>query len=155
MNGNSSGETDEITDYEVLELRGNTLRIYWIMLRVNRPHRARELQRLVGLSSSSLALHHLNNLIDHGLVTTDEDGCYIIKRHIRPGLLSLFVGSGRLHIPRYIFYAILNTALLLSSIYLFVWSLNAATVLLIACLSMNSVFSWIESIRLWRLQPRY
>lgn len=135
------------------ELKGNTLLIYWLMLRQNSPRRAREIQRLAGLSSSSLALHHLSKLIELDLVTTDKDGCYILKRKIRFGLLSLFVGTGTLFVPRFVFYGVLNTVLLVSCTYVFGIQIDSAVLMLILVLLINCVIFWIESFKMWRLQP--
>ena len=93
------------------ELKGNTLLIYWYMIRVNKPLGAREIQRKTGLSSSSLALHHLNKLIELGLVKTDKWGQYIVARRVAPGLLSMYVGTGRLFAPRFVLYAIFFTSI--------------------------------------------
>lgn len=152
MTSEHSDESDNF-DKIAIELKGNTLLIYWLMLRQNTPRRAREIQRLAGLSSSSLALHHLSKLIELGLVTTDVEGYYIIKRRIRPGLLSLFVGTGILFAPRFVFYGAFNTALLVSCTYIFGWQINSAVMILLLVLMINCIIFWSESIRMWRLQP--
>jgi len=155
MQDDASDENSELRNLDAIEseLKGNTLRIYWLMLRDNRPLRAREIQRLLDLSSSSLALHHLNKLIDLNLVTTNAEGYYIIKHTIRPGLLGLFTGTGYLFVPRFIFYATLNTALLISCLYVFRGLFDAAILLLLLVLLINCIILWVETIRLWRLQP--
>ena len=146
---------DQVEDLESLhgELKGNTLLMYWFMLRENRPHSAREIQRRVGLSSSSLSLHHLNKLIDLGLVRTDAEGRYLVARVIRPGLLNLFIGTGRLFVPRFIFYAVFNTGLLISSLYLFWPPADAASFILVLSLLVSSFVFWAESVKIWRAQP--
>jgi predicted DNA-binding transcriptional regulator len=87
------GEDDERDSSQLdtlsRELKGNTLIVYWFLLRHNKPYSAREIQRSVGISSASLALHHLNKLIELGLVGTDDDGQYVVTKRISPGLLSL------------------------------------------------------------------
>jgi predicted DNA-binding transcriptional regulator len=155
MQYKNSDNNDKLNNFDNIasELKGNTLLIYWLMLRQNRPYRAREIQRIVGLSSSSLALHHLTKLIELGLVTTDKEGYYILKRQMRPGLLSLFVGTGYLFIPRFVFYGVLNTALLVSCMYIFGWQIDSAILLLILVLLINCIIFWIESIKMWHLQP--
>lgn len=135
------------------EMKGNTLIIYWFMLRINEPHSAREIQRRTGVSSSSLALHHLNKLIDLGLVTKDQHGEYLIARKVSPGLLSFFLVTGNAFVPRFVFYAVLSTGLLLSSLYMFLYHLTTASIILIASLAIFSFIFWFESIRVWRIQP--
>jgi hypothetical protein len=134
-------------------LNGNTLKVYWFMLRSNKPYSAREIQRRTGISSSSLALHHLNKLTDLGLVGTDGEGRYLVLQKIRPGLLSLFVGSGRLFIPRFVFYSVFTTILLTSSLFLFLGHLDTASILLILSLLVTSAMLWFETMRLWKAQP--
>jgi predicted DNA-binding transcriptional regulator len=144
-------ESQEL-EHLMIELKGNTLLLYWFLLRHNRPFGAREIQRKVGLSSSSLALHHLNKLIDLGLVKTNEDGGYVIARIIKPGLLSMFIGYGRTMIPRFVPYAIFNSTLLVSCMYLFWGHIDAVIILLYASLLISATTFWVESYRLWKIQ---
>ena len=135
------------------DLQGNTLLVYWHLLQNRRPHSAREIQKRTGLSSPSLALHHLNKLIDLGLVGTDQNGEYIITKTVRPGLLSLFVGSGRILVPRFSLYAVFNTSLLLASVYIFWSEPTPATILLLTVLTTVSIELWFETLRLWHQRP--
>jgi predicted DNA-binding transcriptional regulator len=151
-NRGKRNDDDELERF-TSELKGNTLLLYWFMLRHNRPFRAREIQRAVGLSSSSLALHHLNKLMELDLVKTDDDGCYIIARKVKPGLLSLFAGSGRTLIPRFVLYAVFYSTLLVSCVYLFWGHFDAATTLLILTLLISSLLFWVEFLRMWKIQP--
>ena len=135
------------------ELYGNTLSIYWFMFRENRPYSAREIQRRVGLSSSSLALHHLNKLIDLGLVTTDDFGAYILARRVRTGLLSMYIGSGRFFMPRYALYAAASTGFLLSYLLFLMFFLNPAGLILLVGHVLITILLWIETIKVLNLQP--
>ena len=135
------------------ELKGNSLAIYWFMLRHGRPLGAREIQRRIGLSSSSLALHHLNKLIELGLVKKDRHGAYLVAKRVSPGLLGFFIGTGLLFVPRFVFYALLITGLLVMSVIVFFGQLDAASILLIATLTLSACIFWFESYRLWRTQP--
>ena len=124
------------------ELYGNTLSIYWFMFRENKPYSAREIQRRVGLSSSSLALHHLNKLIDMGLVTTDDFGAYILARRVRTGLLSLYVGSGRFFMPRFALYAAASTGFLLSYLLFLMFFLSPAGFILLFGHVLITIMLW-------------
>ena len=146
-------ERDHVSERLTMELRGNTLLLYWYMLRHNRPLRAREIQRAVGLSSSSLALHHLNRLMELDLVTVNDEGYYVLARRIKPGLLGLFAGSGRALIPRFVLYATFNSALLVTCIYLFWSRLDAAVFLLVLSLLTTSIVFWVEAFKVWKMQP--
>ncbi len=146
-------EVDSEVPDIISNLQGNTLLVYWYMLRNTRPLGAREIQRGIGLSSSSLALHHLNKLIDLGLVGKNKHGSYIIKKRIKPGLLRFFVGSGKMLIPRFMFYAIFNTGLLISCLILFSSVLNAISVVLLLSLFICTLIFWVETFRMWQSQP--
>lgn len=135
------------------ELKGNTLTIYWFLLRSDESYSAREIQRRTGISSPSLALHHLNRLIDLGLAKKDQHGEYSVARRVSPGLLSLFSGKGKSFVPRFVFYAVLSSGLLLSAVYMFYDRPNTAAVLLILVLVVFSVIFWFESLRIWQNQP--
>ena len=55
-----------------LSLRGRTLRAYLFILKSPKPVGVRELQRSLGLSSPSVAYHHLDKLIRLGLIEKDQ-----------------------------------------------------------------------------------
>ena len=51
------------------ELKGNTLRVYWYLLRASKDFVGpREVQRKLGFSSPALAVYHLDKLNQLGLV---------------------------------------------------------------------------------------
>jgi hypothetical protein len=146
-------EESQAIDPDSQELNGNTLSIYWFIFRENKPYSAREIQRQVGLSSSSLALHHLNKLIDMGLVTTDDFGAYILARRLRTGLLSLYVGSGRFFMPRFALYAAASTGFLLSYMMFLMFFLSPAGFILLISHILITIMLWVETIKILRLQP--
>ncbi|MDF1540002.1 MAG: hypothetical protein P1Q69_13985 [Candidatus Thorarchaeota archaeon] len=135
------------------QLKGNTLLVYWYMLRCMKPLGAREIQRAVRLSSSSLALHHLNKLIELKLVGKDQFGSFIIIKAVRPGLLGFFIGSGRMFIPRFVLYAFFNTGLLISCTILFSSRLDAVSIILLASLVVTTLVFWFETFKMWKTQP--
>ena len=135
------------------QLRGNTLVVYWYMLRCNKPLGAREIQRAVGLSSSSLALHHLNKLIELRLVGKDEEGAYVVTRRVNAGLLGFFIGTGRLLLPRFVLYAVFFTGILISSLLVFFPRFDAVLVTLLVSLVFVTLIFWFETVRMWRAQP--
>ena len=94
------------------ELRGNTLRVYWALLRSDGSAMGvRELQRKLGFSSPTLASYHLRKLEELGLVTEDK-GDYRIVKEIKVGVLEQFIKLGAFMLPRHVFYATLFTTLL-------------------------------------------
>jgi len=149
---------DDSVDEEELAkaLKGKTLQVYWYMLRHPEPMTAREIQRGTGLSSPSLSMHHLERLRTLGLVDKNVHGEYSVRRDVRVGVLKLFVGRGRLMVPRFLFYATFFssiTAALLTVIIL-TWSIAewvAATFVSLEILSC--LILWAEAFRIWREQP--
>jgi len=72
------------------ELKGNTLRVYWMLLRSsNGLVGVREVQRSLGFSSPALAAYHLEKLKELGLVRKD-DGEYRLVREVKVGVLKQF-----------------------------------------------------------------
>lgn len=82
-------------------LRGTTLEVYRYLLKSGKPTGTREIQRILNLSSPSLAAYHLSKLEDAGLLKK-ENGNYVIDKVI----LEDTVKVNRYFIPRYLFYAI-------------------------------------------------
>src|SRR2546422_11257567 len=102
-----AGEPAEIDrDRVEYELRGKTLKVYAHLLRVDSSG-VREIQRELGFSSPSIALHHLEKLERLGVVGKDNVGRYFIARKVDVGILSAFTSIGRLTPPRLGFYAAL------------------------------------------------
>ena len=60
-------------------LRGTTYRVYRYMLRLRNPVGISELQKSLGLSSSSVAEYHIEKLLQMGLVKRDQEG-YVVDK---------------------------------------------------------------------------
>src|SRR3972149_578745 len=94
------------------ELRGNTLRVYWKLLKSQKGIiGVREVQRALKFSSPALASYHLTKLEELGLVEK-TNGEYRLKKEVRVGALKQFTRFGSFMLPRYSFYAALLTTLL-------------------------------------------
>jgi predicted DNA-binding transcriptional regulator len=135
------------------ELKGKTLLVYWHMLRLGRPVGVREIQRNLGFSSPSVAAHHLEKLKDLGLVAKDSIGQYSLANEVKVGLLKFFVKVGHLMLPRYLFYAVFMTSMLL--IYAFEYGIAATPDGIIAVTfgTSASLILWYETIRIWLQKP--
>lgn len=107
-------------------LRGTTLLVYKHMIKNNKAFGPRELQRSLALSSPGLASFHLDKLVRVGLVTKNEtEGSFVINS----AYLKHYVLLRRHLIPRYFFYAVLSTSLLvwwIGSLYLGMESITGA-----------------------------
>ena len=136
------------------ELRGNTLRVYWYMLSQNESVGVREVQRAIGMSSPSVASHHLSKLVNLELVEKLPDNSYEVSRVVKVGVLRNFIDFRGRFLPRYVFVAIIFSAYTLAY---FVLSLIAYPGLYdkyvaIAIGIIGALFAWVESIRLWKLK---
>ena len=134
------------------ELKGNTLRVYWTLLRSeNGVVGVREVQRSLGFSSPNLALYHLRKLENLGLVG-EERGEYRLIREVRVGVLKQFTKMGTLMVPRYTLYATMFTTLLIYFV-LQLQDVNFYSVFALIFGVLATTIMWYETIRIWRQKP--
>ncbi|MEM2936196.1 MAG: helix-turn-helix domain-containing protein [Candidatus Bathyarchaeia archaeon] len=134
------------------ELKGNTLRVYWTLLKSKeRVLGVREVQRALGFSSPALASYHLRKLEELGLVK-EERGEYRLTRDVRVGVLRQFTKIGGFMLPRYVLYATMFTTLLVFyltqlrevnfySLFGLIFGILATGIL------------WYETLRTWLQKP--
>ena len=133
------------------ELRGKTLKAYLFILKSQKSVGVRELQRALGMSSASVAYHHIEKLVKMGLIEKDSYGEYVLIKNASVNALQAFTQIGWLLVPRFTFYAVFFTTLLIGYVLVFLSrGLNpfAISFGLFACL-----FSWYETFRTWRKRP--
>lgn len=155
MSDLSSSELAEIES----QLKGKTLQIYWYLLRdPENSVGVREVQRSLGLSSPSVAAHHLDKLLTLGLVEKTSRGEYLLNQEVKVGLLKFFSRMGRFLVPRHLFYAIwLSTMFVIYIVvYNFVlfqptWSIHNIAAIIFGIIA--NLVLWIETIRLWKEKP--
>ena len=95
------------------ELKGNTLRVYWILLNSQAGTiGVRGVQRALRFSSPALASYHLTKLEELGLAEK-TDGEYRLVRDVRVDVLKQFTKFGSFMLPRYTLYAAMFTTLLI------------------------------------------
>ncbi|TFG15498.1 transcriptional regulator [Candidatus Thorarchaeota archaeon] len=147
-------DDDKLSETELAkQIKGKTLRVYWYMLRHPQPMTAREIQHGTNLSSPSLSMHHLEKMKNLGVVEKDVHGQYTIKRDVRVGLLNLFIGRGRLLVPRFLFYATFFTSAT-AALSTMLWQfLEWYSVILILLLVLACIILWYEALTIWREQP--
>lgn len=93
-------------EIEVKDLKGTTLKVYYLLAERQEPLGPREVQRALNLSSPSLALYHLNRLVDARLVIKSPDGKYFIDGDpLKLGELKDHVKVAGVLIPRILLYA--------------------------------------------------
>ena len=136
------------------ELKGLTLRIYWHILGTRgQAVGVRPVQRALGLSSPSVALHHLEKLRSLGLLEKDLTGEYHLIEQVKVGVLQNFVGVLGFLLPRYLFYSTMFTVMLV--LYPIVYPPNFSIHNIMALIFGASAVavSWSETYRAWRLKP--
>jgi len=144
------------SDEEIIEseLKGKTLLVYMHILK--NPGDAvgvREVQRELGFSSPSVSSYHLNKLQDLGLVE-NVYGDYQLLKDIKVGVLKQFIMLGGVMLPRYLFYAVLMTTMLLTFLVQTPYFPSREYVTTIMMGLVPSVILWYETIKIWRERPR-
>jgi predicted DNA-binding transcriptional regulator len=136
------------------ELKGKTLLVYWYLLQQS-THSVgvREVQRALGFSSPSIAVHHLQKLLDLGLVDKKGTGEYVLEEEVKVGILRFFTRMGRFLVPRYLFYSVLFTTML--SVYLILCYIGQVMPSFYAVIfgGIALLVFWVEAVRLWRARP--
>jgi hypothetical protein len=135
------------------ELKGNTLRVYWNLLKSSEEFIGpRQVQRELGFSSPSLAVYHLDKLLDLGLVEKNS-GEYKIKEMVDVGVLKQFMKWKGVIIPRYVTYATL-----ISTLFIFfltqLRSINFYSIFALIFGSLSTAIFWYESIKVWKNRPK-
>lgn len=133
-------------------LKGNTLRVYWFLLRSsNGVVGARETQRALSFSSPALAVYHLDKLAELGLVKKNH-GEYRLVKTVNVGILKQFVRLGVLMLPRYLLYATLFTVLLVFYLTQF-RRVDFYSVFALILASLATGVMWYETFRAWKQKP--
>ena len=133
-------------------LKGNTLRVYWHLLKSSDGIvKVRETQRSLGFSSPALAVYHLEKLTELGLVKKIR-GEYHLAKVVNVGVLKQFMKIGTFILPRYTLYATLFTTLLL--FYLSqLREINFYSVFALLFGILATGILWYETFKIWRQKP--
>ena len=131
-------------------LRGKTLTVYLYLLRHGKAMGVREIQKALGFSSPSVAFHHLDKLVDLGVVEKDEYDRYVLTKKVDTGILHSFVSIAGLTLPRLGFYAAFFTTIALA--YLLAERSSLDLYALIGTVGGAGIF-WYEAWRVWRRKP--
>jgi len=139
-------------EYVASNLKGNTLRVYWYLVRSSESSVGpREVQRKLGFSSPALAVYHLDKLVELELVEKVA-GAYHLVKVVNVDVLKQFTKFGKFMVPRNILYATMFTTLLIFYVsQLREISFYSISALIFVMLS-TGIF-WSETIRTWRSGP--
>jgi len=133
-------------------LRGNTLRVYWFLLRSsNGVVGARQTQRALDFSSPALAVYHLDKLAELGLVEK-TNGEYRLVKAVNVGVLKQFVRFGAFMLPRHLLYATMFTTLLVFYLTQF-RRIDFYSVFALIFGIIGTTILWYETARTWKQKP--
>jgi hypothetical protein len=136
------------------ELKGTTLRVYWAVLKKgNEGTGPRELMRELGMSSPSVAAYHLEKLKAMGLVEKSPNGSYAKQENVKAEVFSDFVSVVGMMLPRYFFYSVLFTTMLIAYVIIYPPQLTPQTVISIIFGLTGCAITWAETIRAWLRRP--
>ena len=134
------------------QLKGNTLRVYWYLLQSSKtPVGPRDIQRKLGFSSPSLAVYHLDKLVELGLAEKLA-GEYHLRKIVDVGILKQFTRLGRFILPRHVLYASMWSTLFAFFILQF-RELNFYSLFALIFGSLGMIILWFEAIKIWRSKP--
>jgi len=131
-------------------LRGKTLTVYLYLLKHGKAVGVREVQKALGFSSPSVAFHHLDKLVELGVLEKDQYERYVLAKKVDTGILSSFVSIGGLNLPRLGFYAAFFTTI--AAAYMSANRGSLDLYALVGTLGGAAVF-WYEAWRIWRRKP--
>jgi DNA-binding transcriptional ArsR family regulator len=114
----------------------------------------REVQRAIGMSSPSVASHHLTKLESLELIEKNPDNSYQLKNLVKVGVLQNFIMFRGLVLPRYSFVAMFFSVYTLAY---FVLTYGNPLGLFDRYIGLGigivgAIFAWYETYRLWKLK---
>jgi hypothetical protein len=137
------------------EISGNTLRVYWYILKKGENCGVREIQRALGFSSSSSAHYHLEKLADKGFLVKNEYGSYEVNNKVKTGSISPFVFVHGFVFPRQLFYALVTTIMNVFFLMFFWRFLSLTIALALAPGILACIVFWYETVKLWPSLPSF
>jgi hypothetical protein len=146
----------DVSDLAVIEskMKGKTLLVYWYLLGSSSSRvGVREVQRSLGFSSPSVAAHHLNKLLSLGLVDKSMTGEYFLVQEVDVGILRFFTKLGRFLVPRYLFYSVFLSTMVIIYLIFCGWYSYFPNLFAIIFGSIACVILWFETLKLWRQRP--
>jgi hypothetical protein len=145
------GQDDAVIESE---LKGKTLLVYLHILKSRQESvGVREVQRSLGFSSPSVAAYHLGKLKDLGLIE-NLYGDYKIVREVKVGVLRSFVTLGGVMLPKFLFYAVLMTTMLVTYLIQFPLETTRENITTIVMGLVPTAIFWYETVKIWRERPR-
>jgi predicted DNA-binding transcriptional regulator len=140
---------------EQAEFSGNTLRVYWYIVRKRQYCGVREIQRALGFSSSSSAHYHLEQLVSKGVLIKDSYGNYKISNTAKVGFLSPFFIVRGFVFPMQLLYAVATTLMCVLFVAFFWKSLTLTVIFALSPGIVASGIFWYDAVKVWRSLPSF
>ncbi|MHA2218786.1 MAG: hypothetical protein ACXACY_22920 [Candidatus Hodarchaeales archaeon] len=147
-----------------VKIEGKTLDVYYFLLEQEGFHGVREIQRVMGYSSPSLAIYHLKKLVDARAVIRNEHGQYGIKKdEVKLGSMKDHVKFLAFWIPRIVIvFGIMMLLGILGLFYLIMGldfvvfnGILVATCILIAALLFFDIWKMVYNYKHERSEISY
>ncbi len=103
------------------QVYGRTWDVYLCILTSGDPIGVREIWRILGLSTPSLAQYHVNKLLELKLIESTPRGKYVTNDEERIEALRSFLTLRGMLIPRMVVYAALLSGVMLSYVTFWPW----------------------------------
>ncbi|HZD13117.1 MAG TPA: hypothetical protein VE177_06330, partial [Candidatus Binatus sp.] len=129
----------------------NTFRVYLYMLKVSHSSSG-QVQKALGFSSPTLAVHHLDKLSRLGLMDKQYDGTYQVRSKSF-GILKLYVRTGRWILPRTIFFAVVFATMTAGFLFLSLTQQNTFFLVALALSIVGLFYAVYETSRFYRILP--
>jgi len=140
-------------DKESADISGNTLTVYFYLLKKKQTCGVREIQRALGFSSPSSAYYHLEKLAHNNILTKDPYGNYKINGEAKVRLIDRFFVVRGFVFPKQLIYATATTLMCLFFTLLF-WKSFTPTVLLALLPGVvASIILWYDAAMLYSSLP--
>ena len=133
-------------------MKGTTLRVFWYASS-QKTVGVREVQRSLGLSSPSVAVYHLEKLVNLGLAEKNKRNQYFIIKKVDVAELRHYYQIKNWLIPKWTFYATFVTVFF--SLYMAVFFRAFTTTnifLIVLCLITMGIF-WYETYLGFKNKP--
>lgn len=140
---------------EKAEISGNTLLVYWYLLKNREGCGVREIQRALGFSSSSSAHYHLDKLEGKGILIKDNYGTYKINNRAKIGLINPFIIVHGFVFPKQLLYAVATSIMCIFFVAFFWKVLTLTIVLALSPGVVASIIFWYDTIKLWKSLPPF
>ena len=135
----------------VKNLNGTTLMVYFALLN-KKEIGVRELQRLLALSSPSVAKYHLEKIEKLGLAENLNGNYHLLKKAKIPSLTS-WILIGRNLIPRMLFAAVFFSLLFILYLAFFYTFWFKETLFVILFGTLINIYLWFEVIMRFKNKP--